>query len=381
MVWEYIKFNKKKIKLGNQIYLEQKETLESVQQTIEVVFATDNNYVRHCGAAIASILLNSDNTSQFKFYILDGGIKPENKIKLENLKKIRTFEIIYYDMTKYDFSMFPMNRKYISSATYYRLLLTDLLPKNTKQVIYLDCDIIVERDLKELWNIDISSYFAGVVEDEGSIEQQQRLHLPKKNNYFNAGVLFLNIDMLRAFDIKKKYIEYFNEKEDIITLQDQDILNGVFNGRCVFLPLCWNTNGRIYNGNSLRKNYKLNEAKIAGYNPSIIHYTDKIKPWNYKCNHPLMSEYWKYLNYTDFKSGMTMFNFLYNLKQILNTIFSINTYGVWYKVNILGLKIKIKSKKLVKYAIINDFYSRISDIEDILYEMKEKQFLNYTKGN
>ncbi len=313
-----IEFDVKNIELGTQIYLKKNEGVLS-RQTIDIVFATDNKYVQHCSAAIASILLNSDNSSYFRFHILDGGIKSLNKAKLLELRYIRDFSIEFYDMRKYDFSQFPLNRQYISVATYYRLLLLDLLPFDIEKVIYLDCDVILEKDIKELWNYDISDYLAGVVEDEGSISQQRRLNLPCENNYFNAGVLLLNIKALRNFDFKKKCIRYFEENEGIITLQDQDILNGVMNGKCKFLPLCWNTNSRIYLGNELEHNYNLQDEVIAGNSPGIIHYTDKNKPWHISCTHPLKNEYWKYLSYTSFKNRV-LFN---NLKACFSFILKV----------------------------------------------------------
>ena len=372
MAWEHIKFDKKKIILGNNRYLKDSSANKDIERTIDIVFSSDNNYINHCAAAITSILLNCDNTSLLRFHILDGGISDSNKRKVINLNKYRDFSVEFYDMTNFDFSNLPLNRSYISISTYYRLFLLDVLPKEISKVIYLDCDIIVEKDLKELWETDITDYYAAVVEDEGSKLQQQRLKLPKQNNYFNAGVALFNLDKLREINFKQKCFEYFEANEEIILLQDQDILNGVLNGKCKFLPLCWNTNGRIYCGNDLAKNYTLTEAENAGYAPGIIHYTDRKKPWHFKCNHPLMSEYWRYLKFTDFYSYREWeFLLLYNLKKALSHIFSVKREGTRHKITFLGFVFYKKSKALKNKQTINELKQKISDLEEELRETRK----------
>ena len=99
--------------------------------------AADNRYIQHSAATIASILLNCDASSNFRFHILDGGISSDKKEKLLKLKQIRDFDIQFYDMTKYDWSMFPDNRAHITLATYYRLRIPEVLPKNIQKALYL----------------------------------------------------------------------------------------------------------------------------------------------------------------------------------------------------------------------------------------------------
>lgn len=358
-------FDKSKIKLGNCKYLHLENKILNSLETIEIVFSTDNNYISHCSAAIASILLNSTSNVNFKFHILDGGISNKNKSNIKKLSKIRPFDIEFYDMKKYDFSEFALNRSYISEATYYRLMLLDILSPTINKVIYLDCDIIVEKDIKELWDIDISSYCAGVVEDEGSISQIRRMNLPLENNYFNAGILVLNLEELRKFNFKESCFEYYKENESIIILQDQDILNGVLNGKCKFLPLCWNTNARIYLGNNLERKYSIKDEIEAGYNPGILHYTDVQKPWKVSSNHILKEEYWKYLSYTPFSNRILFLNIRNVLKCIYKKEQLKNGY-IKYLFNIPIIKFKKgRTKTLNIFGI--DVFKRIKSNNKIIF--------------
>lgn len=292
-----VEFDKKRY-IAN---LKRQEKIEKVKEPINIVFSTDNNYVQHFCAALISILLNS-SSENFRVFVLDGGISDKNKQKIEKLKRVKDFNIEYLNIDNGYFSDLPLNRSYISIATYYRLLLPEILPTDVKKVIYLDCDVIVKTDIAEMWNENLEGYLAAAIEDEGCISQIKRLNLPDKNSYFNAGVMFFNIDELRKLDFQNMWKTYFKQNEDIILLQDQDILNGVLNGRCKFLSLRWNANGRLYSKNNLLEHfYSYEDADSAAHNPAIIHYTDKNKPWMKLCSHPLQKEYFKYLLYTPFK--------------------------------------------------------------------------------
>ena len=121
--------NNPNVKLGHKIYLTTPKNVP-IERTIDIVMGADDGYIQHSAATIASILLNCDASSNFRFHILDGGISQNKKEKLVELKNLRNFEIKFYDMTKYDWSMFPDNRAYVTLATYYRLRISEVLPKN-----------------------------------------------------------------------------------------------------------------------------------------------------------------------------------------------------------------------------------------------------------
>lgn len=287
------------VTLGQQVYLTCRRDVP-IERTIDIVMAADDGYVQNTAATMASILLNCDATSHFRFHILDGGISQHKKDKLEHMKKIRSFELYFYDMTDFDWSIFPDNRDHITLAAYYRLRLCELLPKDIDKALYLDGDLIVEQDLKELWETDLENYALAVIEDEESIYNARKLGLLSKN-YFNSGVLLFNLKMLRPMDVFGKSIKYLKEKYSKITYQDQDILNGLFEGKCKFVSLKWNVNAGMYCGKKAEHNYSDEYAEEIIKRPAIIHFTKKwSKPWLWFCIHPLSDEYWKYLRYTGF---------------------------------------------------------------------------------
>lgn len=296
----YVDLNK--VTLGNQIYLNCPHDVK-IERTIDVVLATDNNYSPQCATVMASVLLNCDATSFFRFHILDGGITDENKSKIQKLKSIRPFDIAFYDMKKYDWSDLPLNLSWISSiATYYRLIISEILPKEVEKAIYLDCDVIVEQDLKNLYEIDISDKTFGACESIVGAKSIKRLKL--EGNYFNAGVMLINLKRLQNFDVRREGIKYLKEKGKDIVYQDQDILNGLFNNDCKYLSLKWNTYTDLFFPLKDETTYTSKDAMKAAYAPAIIHFTGPYKPWKIICSHPLQREYEKYFKYTAFENSL-----------------------------------------------------------------------------
>lgn len=307
--------------------------MTELKENINIVFAIDNNYVQQCAVTLISILMNSQTEVGFTFYILNTDLTIKNKDKLTSLKHLRDFNIEFIDVSNYDCSQFPLNRDHISIATYYRLFLTEVLPETIDKCIYMDCDMIAEDDIHKLWSFDISDSIAGVVEDENSKCNLERLNLPLENNYFNAGMLVLNLKKLRTFNLKEKSIEYYNKNKELITLQDQDILNGIFNGKCKFLPLNWNVNTPAYMKELTKHLYSTQDEENALQNPGIIHFTGEYKPWQNTCSHPLTKEYEKYLLCSKLKKDINIYNF----KKFVSKIYCRKISWNVQKVYILGI--------------------------------------------
>lgn len=76
-------------------------------------------------------------------------------------------------------------------------LLADMVPGIPNKLLYLDIDIMIAGDIKKLWNIDVTEYeYAAVKEKYGCW-----LIRP---DYFNAGMLLLNMEMIRKTGLLEK---------------------------------------------------------------------------------------------------------------------------------------------------------------------------------
>ncbi|HAV89733.1 MAG TPA: hypothetical protein DCW44_00425 [Eubacterium sp.] len=147
--------------------------------------------------------------------------------------------------------------------------------KQYDKMLVLDCDIIVNENIDELWNIDITDYyFAAAAEPDcckgGKYE--------KMDFYTNIGVCLYNLKKLREDKIVDKVIKRLNERK--YDFMEQDCFNEVCQGYIYDLP-------STYNG----CNYT-----IPCNNPKITHFA-AVKDWQ---NKPIVEKYMN-MNFKDMR--------------------------------------------------------------------------------
>lgn len=130
-------------------------------------------------------------------------------------------------------------------GTMFRVMLPELLPDISK-IIYLDADLLVNRDIKELWDTDIQNYCLAAVPDYSTVNGLETPYPVAKqevpaSHYFNSGVLYMNLDRIRAKgSMHEKVLNYLEENPDV-RLFDQDALNAVYGGETFLVDGSWNT--------------------------------------------------------------------------------------------------------------------------------------------
>ncbi len=263
---------------------------------MNIFFAADDNFSQHLAVTMTSILVNSLPTDSFNFYILDGGISSKNKAKLNELKKIKDFEIEFIEVDDCIFEHCPLTKccEHITIQTYYRYIISLLKPQMDK-CFYLDCDIIVEDTLSQFWNVNIKNEYAAVVEELHitADEDAQRLNIDTE---FNAGIMLINMKKWKQDNIPDLLFKNTVKltEMNIIKWQDQDVLNYTFNNKVKFVSPRYNLQINAYFAtHKLRcTEYELWYAKV---NPVIIHYNSPQKPWKGGYAHPLWNRYFTYL--------------------------------------------------------------------------------------
>ncbi len=265
---------------------------------MNIVLCLDNNYIKYCTIVIASIIYNNQN-EKITFHLLSDDITDKNKQKLQNwLTSYKYKSIVFYKIDASKFKDFPIGESsYLNISTYYRLAMPSLL-SDIKKVLYLDCDVIVNQSLKELWNVDISGYACAGVRDRinDSIRLYNRLNYPLSDGYVNAGVLLINLERWRQDNIFEKSISIARKESDKLKNHDQDLINKIYHGQIKMLPFKYNLlEYYLYTENWLymdRKYYP--EIIEACKSPAIIHFCMPQKPWHYECINPYKELYYKY---------------------------------------------------------------------------------------
>jgi lipopolysaccharide biosynthesis glycosyltransferase len=258
---------------------------------MNIVCATDGNYLPHCTAMLQSLMANADKNSTHVYLILDN-VNPEVLAKaIEYLWHIcPSFSILKADPM--DVIGFPVNG-HASVATYFRLLLPGLLPNKLNRVIFIDSDAIVTTNLSELWNTPLQGKALAAVPDHClSCRDHGYVH----GEYFNAGIMLIDLDRWRKTDIIGIGKSFANANPHRLRHWDQDVLNYVFKHDWLPLGERWNACPHLY---GLLPEYTLDpdvltaSEKIAIQEPAIIHFAGPgpVKPWNAQCIHPLRHRY------------------------------------------------------------------------------------------
>jgi len=269
---------------------------------IPVVFAINNEFAQHCGVAIASILYNGEN-NHFLFCVLHTQkLHAENINKLKKTVKYNDYEsdIIFKKIKKKDIKNLP-HIKQFSFEAYNRLFFAKLFPKITKY-IYLDSDIVVESNLKELYNIKFKEPVAAVIDPPLAFNKKYKKLIGQNLQFFNSGVLIINTKKYLVKKIAEQGVAYLKRNKENIIFADQDALNYALKNNWFSLPIKWNVHKEFYLTTLATNNKTHNEEIInAKIKPCIIHYTTEDKPWVFWCEHPKKSRYYFYLQKTEWK--------------------------------------------------------------------------------
>ena len=216
---------------------------------IHIACNIDSNFTIHCAVTLTSLFANNRN-SEFCVHIIASTLPEADQKALSSIAESYGNKICFYFPEKDLLNNFSIKKSgnRISIATYYRCLLSRILPVNIDKILYMDCDIVVLNDISEFWNTDITQYAIGCIEDIGSDEEEyySRLQYDKKYSYFNAGVLLINLKYWREHKIDEMCEQYFLAHSDRIRFNDQDLLNALLYKDKLFVPFRWNVQDTFY---------------------------------------------------------------------------------------------------------------------------------------
>lgn len=262
-------------------------------RTVKIAYVTDKEFLRPTLVSAWSLLKNLSGPAELHFW--GSGFQAEDWAAVEEVVSgYRQVTLLCKDITSGYLEDAYGPKDYISAATMGRLFIPSLIEG---YVLYIDGDTLVTGDVSPLFAVDLGTTLAGVVRDyhithwlsepgKTSTEREIRLHeirqfmapLPPEN-YFNAGVLLLNCDALRARP------ELLARIEDVAaastcTHGDQDHLNALLKADVVQLDLAWNASwGRVRRHRKLLARSGLPDKGLASGRPTILHYHGPQKPW------------------------------------------------------------------------------------------------------
>ena len=272
----------------------QAETVvEKKEEAIPVVLAANEKYVPILYTCLKSIMMNTSTQNQYEFYIFHTDITPDSQKQIQSDLESDNRKIIFVNVCSKVAGYRLQAKEHITTETFYRFLILDIL-KDYEKVVYLDCDMIIQRDVAELYHTEMGTNLIAAVRDPDFVGQYNGadpetrkycdtvLKLQDPYRYFQAGVLVLNVKELRNVTDVKTLFEMSDT--GIYKYSDQDILNVICEGYVTYLDMSWNTltdcNGYRWHSVIQRGPYDLLDAyEEARRHPYIIHYAGFQKPW------------------------------------------------------------------------------------------------------
>ena len=221
-----------------------------------------------CAATMRSIMDNARPGTELRFHLLTNGVSPRDGEALASMFLDHgAARLSIYDV---DCSRFHhlMRSKVVSHTAYARLLIHEVLPEAVTRCIYVDCDVLVERDIVEAWEFPLEGKTAGAVAngDAADTAQHQRRLKLHEARYMNSGFLVLDMSRWRRLGIGRRAIECAEEVGDNLILHDQDALNCALQQDWVAMPREWNAGVAA-------------SEWLSADSKAVFHFMGVPKPW------------------------------------------------------------------------------------------------------
>ena len=247
---------------------------------MDILVTLNQNYLPQLKVMLTSLYLNQPKV-RCHIYLLHRNI-PENELAdLQAGMDRLGYQLMPTLVNEKLFEGAPITKQY-PQEMYYRLLAAQLLPQNLKRILYLDPDILVINPLEKLWDLELGGYLFAAAAHTGKTElanNVNKLRLGTESNYFNSGVLLINLERCRREIRPTEIFAYVKENPAKLLLPDQDILNALYSRRILEIADSrWNYDARNFGNYLVRSHGEMDMAWVM-QNTSILHFCGKAKPW------------------------------------------------------------------------------------------------------
>lgn len=315
-------------------YIKEKKMLldrllpQSKEDKKAVVLAADFLNVDQVVTTMKSICYHNRSV---RFYIINEDFPKEWFIQLNSRLGDFDSEIVNCRVTSDQLAHHKTDISYTASFLYF---ISDFVEED--KALYLNCDLVVTKNLDDLFATDLQGYPLAAVRDYGGkVYYDQEI--------FNVGVLLINNLVWKQESMTQRLINLTDELHDKVDMVDQHILNKLFENKWLELDF---DNHYIVSHKQFT-DYKLQKSQDY---PGIIHYPSNRKPWDNLGIQAYRNVWWYYHNLEWTELGQNYH--LHTLK-----------------------KAHIYPQKLPVTCLIYTFSDRIEQLESLVQALPEIQFI------
>ena len=245
-----------------------------------IVLVGDQAYQEQVSTAIKSILYYNKNV---KIYVFNQGLSDEWFRDFNELAEQLDSELVNICLEQVTISPEWLTQDHISSAAYARYFIPQFVAE--ERVLYLDSDLVVNRDLQPLFDIPLEGKLVAAVGDAGGYG-------------FNSGVLLIDNRAWKERQLQEIFIKETDRIMGLVQSGQMEDFNGDQTVLNHVLAQDWLPLDKIYN---LQVGHDL-VAFYSGWNghfeldqePLIIHYTTFRKPWNSEVSYRYRQLWWDF---------------------------------------------------------------------------------------
>ena len=247
-------------------------SIQNQKEKKAIVLAANYAYVEQVMTTIKSICYHNRS---IRFYLINSDF-PNEWLKQLN-KHLEKFdsEIINCRVTSEQISRYKTD---ISYTVFLRYFVADFVKED--KALYLDCDLVVTKNLDDLFATDLQDYPLAAIRDFGG-----RAYFGRE--IFNAGVLLIHNAFWKQENMTQKLIDLTNEWHDKVDQADQSILNMLFENKWLELDF-------DYNHIVIHKQFTAYQLPSDQDYPAIIHYLSHRKPWKDLAAQTYRDVWWYY---------------------------------------------------------------------------------------
>jgi lipopolysaccharide biosynthesis glycosyltransferase len=282
---------------------------------LELGCAVEGSFIPHSAAMLHSALSHLGGLSARVHYLHPPGFPSSAKGQLTRMVEGLGASVQFVEVPDVLCSGLP-TQGFTGKATWYRIFIPDLLPA-VDRLLFLDADTVVLDGLRPLWETDLRTNYVGAV---SNVFQPDHLYRPaelgfdRPQEYFNAGVLLMDLGSLRHDGCVASMVAYGRRFAENLTFRDQDVLNVVLQGRRLPLHPRWNCMNSVMHFPWSSYVFGVTATEEARASPAIRHFEGPTinKPWHLLSEAPLRHRYFEHRRQTPWprvrRTGVTPAN-------------------------------------------------------------------------